>query len=137
MRTSKNAYERWLRRVILIGVAVNIVNGLILIFRPTWYFDLLGFPPEQEPQVWVRHTGNILITIGLTYVQAALNPLRNLLLLAAALFARFLGVVFFTVIMIWLGTLAYWPILAVDGFFFLVPLWLFIKAFRADLDSKP
>jgi hypothetical protein len=137
MRTGKNKYETWLGRVILIGVAVNIVNGLILIFCPTWYFDLLGFPAEQEPQVWVRHTGNILITIGLTYVQAALNPLRNPLLLSAALFARFLGVVFFTVIMIWLGTLAYWPILMVDGVFFVVPLWLFIKAFRADLESKP
>jgi hypothetical protein len=137
MRASTNKYEKWLGRVILIGVAVNIVNGLILIFAPTWYFNLLGFPAEQEPQVWVRHTGNILITIGLTYVPAALNPLRNLLLLAAALFARFLGVVFFTLIMIWLGTLAYWPILMVDGFFFVVPLWLFIKAFRADLDTKP
>ena len=137
MIAGTNKYEKWLGRVILIGVAVNIVNGLILIFAPTWYFDLLGFPPEQGPQVWVRHTGNILITIGLTYVQAALNPLRNLMLLAAALFARFLGVVFFTAIMVWLHTLAYWPILIVDGFFFLVPLWLFIKAFRADLDTKP
>jgi hypothetical protein len=33
--------------------------------------------------------------------------------------------------------LAYWPILMVDGVFFVVPLWLFIKAFRADLESKP
>ncbi len=132
-----NKYENWLGRVILIGVAANIVNGLLLIFAPTWYFNLLGFPLEAEPQVWVRHTGNILITIALTYIQAALNPLRNVLLLAAALFARFLGVVFFTVIMIKLGTWAYWPILAIDGFFFVVPLWLFIKAFRADLETKP
>lgn len=132
-----NKYENWLGRVILIGVAANIVNGLLLIFAPTWYFNLVGFPLEPEPQVWVRHTGNILITIALTYIQAALNPLRNVLLLAAALFARFLGVVFFTIIMIKLGTWAYWPILAIDGFFFVVPLWLFIKAFRADLETKP
>jgi hypothetical protein len=137
MRATKNKYEQWLGRVILLGVAVNIVNGVILIFWPSWFFDLLGFPPEEEPQVWVRHTGNILITIGLTYVQAALNPLRNPLLLAAALFARFLGVVFFVAIMIWLGTLAYWPIILIDGFFFVVPLWLFVKAFREDLASKP
>ena len=132
-----NKYENWLGRVILIGAAVNIVNGLLLIFAPAWYFNLLGFPPEPEPQVWVRHTGNILITIALAYIQAGLNPLRNVPLLAAALFARFLGVVFFTVIMICLGTWAYWPIVALDGLFFVVPLWLFIKAFRADLDSKP
>ena len=137
MKRGTNKYENWLGRVILLGVAVNIVNGVILIFWPTWYFNLVGFPLEPEPQVWVRHTGNILITIGLTYLQAGLNPLRNGLLLAAALFARFLGVVFFTVIMIKLGTLAYWPILVVDGFFFVVPLILFVKAFRADLDTKP
>jgi hypothetical protein len=132
-----NKYETWLRRIILLGVVVNIINGLIFIFAPTWYFNLLGFPPEPEPQVWVRHTGNILITIALTYIQAALNPLRNVLLLAAALFARFLGVVFFVVIMIWLETWVYWPIVVLDGFFLIVPLILFIRAFRADLDSKP
>ncbi len=130
-------YGKWLGRVILIGVAVNVVNGLLLIFAPTRYFELIGFPLEPDPQIFVRFAGVSSIALGMTYVQAGLNPLRNPLLLASALFARKLAALFFAVVMIWLGTLAYWPILLVEAVFFLVPLWLVGRAFRQNLDTKP
>jgi hypothetical protein len=85
---------RWLRRVIWLGIAVNL--GLVVagLFCPYWLTSVLSLG-RPEPAVWLQALSVVLFSITLIYLPAAFNPWGHRLYLRLAILARFNASVFF------------------------------------------
>lgn len=89
-----NSYGKWFGRIVLFGVAVNIVLSIPALLFPEWLLALLGLEPAI-PEVWVRFSANLLILLSLFYIPAAINWERYQINSWLAVIARLAGFVFF------------------------------------------
>jgi hypothetical protein len=89
-----NSYAKWFGRIVLLGVAVNIVLSIPALLFPQWLLALLGLE-TAVPTVWVRFAANLLILLSLFYIPAAINWERYQINGWLAVISRLAGFVFF------------------------------------------
>jgi len=89
-----NSYAKWFGRIVLFGVAVNIVLSIPALLYPQWLLGLLGLE-TAVPSVWVRFSANLLILLSLFYIPAAIDWERYQINSWLAVIARLAGFVFF------------------------------------------
>jgi hypothetical protein len=87
----------WYRRLIWVGIAVNLVTAGAAVMYPAWVLALLGLEPAA-PLVWPRFAGFLLILLSGFYVLAGLDPVRNSFAAIFAVVCRFGGVLSFVLI---------------------------------------
>jgi len=76
MEDKVNGYLRWWRRLVMVGVAVNVASGLLALLRP----QLLQRTMRQEPLSgtgWLRLAGLMLIDVSIFSALVAVNPTRS------------------------------------------------------------
>lgn len=89
-----NSYAKWFGRIVLFGVAVNIILSIPALLFPEWLLGLLGLE-AAIPSVWVRFSANLLILLSLFYIPAAIDWERYQINSWLAVFARLAGFIFF------------------------------------------
>ena len=85
---------RWFRRVVWLGIVVNLALALPTLAAPD---QMLAFSrlPTVTPHLWVRFAGVLLILLSAFYVPAAMDPDRYRAIAWLAVVSRLTGVVFF------------------------------------------
>ncbi|MBB3189912.1 hypothetical protein [Halomonas cerina] len=130
MPTSHDTFRSF-RRVMQVGIALNVLFGLWLWWWPASLLGILG-AGVPYPLTWVRYTGLAMLVVGLLYLPAALAPLHNRLVALLSILFRGVFALFFLFAagLLWLPAL-YEALLAVlQG----ITFW---RAWRADLMAKP
>ncbi len=90
-----NKYKIWFRRLVWLGIAVNIYFSAMTIIVPDQLLSFLELPPTESP-IWLSFSGNLLILLSLFYILPALDPDRFRAAAWLAIASRFAGVLFFT-----------------------------------------
>lgn len=94
MAETRSAAVQWFRRVLWLGIAVNLslaVPTLIAPLRMAALFDV----PIAEPLLWPRFAALLLILLSVFYMPAAVDPHRYRVVAWMAVFARLAGTIFF------------------------------------------
>lgn len=94
MAETRSAAVQWFRRVVWLGIAVNVslaVPTLIAPLRMAALFDV----PIAEPLLWPRFAALLLILLSVFYMPAAVDPHRYRVVAWMAVFARLAGTIFF------------------------------------------
>ena len=68
-----NAYLRWWRGVVLLGIAVNVAAGLPALIRPHSVQRLMRLEPLTAT-VWLRLAGLLLVDVSIFGAGTALRP---------------------------------------------------------------
>ena len=129
-----NRYAEWFRRIVFLGILVNLFFALPGTFIPNPVLELVGIEPARDP-VWPAFSSSLLILLSLFYIPAALDPLRNRAAAILTVFARVSGAVFF--LLLWphgaegVRTFGY-----LDLVFAIVQGTLLFLAFRAGPDGE-
>lgn len=97
MKPAQPTIGVWIARhtiFVWLGVLLNLVFVVLLLFCPRWFLDLLGIPLQEL--IWARIAGGLLLIISVFYVPAALDFGRYRANAHIAVFpARTFGAVFF------------------------------------------
>ncbi len=98
MATDDGALARWTTRhtrIVWLGILLNLLFALPLVFHPAWLLELFALPPG--PSIWPRFAGLLLIILSAFYVPATLDIERyRLVAWLHVLPSRTFGAVFFT-----------------------------------------
>ena len=70
-----NIYAKWFGRVVWLGIAGNILFGLLGLFAPDTLFALFDLE-SASPTVWARDAGLFIIFVSFFYIPAARDPFR-------------------------------------------------------------
>lgn len=89
-----NTYANWFKRIVLLGVVVNLVLAIPTLVVPEVMLALFNLP-LAVPLIWVQFSANLLILLSLFYIPAALDPFRHQASAWLAVAARVAGVIFF------------------------------------------
>ncbi|NEQ52258.1 MAG: hypothetical protein F6K11_19310 [Leptolyngbya sp. SIO3F4] len=89
-----NTCANWFRRIVLVGVVVNLVLSIPTLIVPEIMLSLFNLP-LAVPVIWVQFSANLLILLSLFYIPAALDPFRYQASAWLAVFSRVAGVIFF------------------------------------------
>lgn len=89
-----NTYANWFKRIVLLGVVVNLGLAIPTMIVPETMLSLFSLP-LAVPVIWVQFSANLLILLSLFYIPAALDPFRYQASAWLAVFSRVAGVVFF------------------------------------------
>ena len=89
-----NTYAVWFRRIVLLGVVVNLALSIPTLLVPEKMLALFSLP-LVEPVIWVQFSANLLILLSLFYIPAAIDPFRYQTSAWLAVFSRVAGVIFF------------------------------------------
>ncbi len=119
------------KRVLTLGIVLNILVGLALICYPAKVVDLLDLP-SPGTLVWVRYIGVFLIILSGTHLPLRLHPPAYRFLGVYAILLRFLFVIFF----LWAGGGFLWFALY-DGVFGLLLATTYRRASRKELMAYP
>ena len=80
--------------IVWIGIVLNLLLILPLLFDPVWLLGLFGIPINQT--LWVRFSGLLLLIISIFYIPATIDLERYRVIAWLAVFpARSFGSVFF------------------------------------------
>lgn len=91
-----NKYAIWFRRVVLLGVATNLLFALPGVFIPNTVIGLVGGAPVVYP-IWPAFASLLLILLSLFYIPAALDPFKYRPFAWLTVASRFAGVWFFLI----------------------------------------
>lgn len=91
-----NNYTTWFKRIVLLGVVVNLVLAIPTLFVPEKMLALFNLP-LAVPLVWVKFSANLLILLSLFYIPAAIDPFRYQASAWLAICSRIAGVIFFLI----------------------------------------
>lgn len=85
-----NTYGKWFHRLVVIGVAINILGmALPFIFVPQFMLDWLGLPGGGGSVVWMRQAGLLLFYISLLYLPGGRDPFHFRMNAIFAVLVRF------------------------------------------------
>ena len=91
------AAAQWFKTVMWLGIAANVAVALISIVWTQAVLNFLGLEMAQ-PLVWPRFACVLLILLSIFYVPSAVDPLVHRYSAVVAVFCRFAGVAFFTIV---------------------------------------
>jgi len=86
--------ERWFKRVLWVGIVVNLALAVPTLVAPAWVITMAGLPPAT-PVLWPRFAALLLVLLSVFYMPAGLDPRRYRVVAWLAVAARLAGVVFF------------------------------------------
>jgi len=112
-----------------LGIAVNVVVAVPALFSPNTILGLLKIEAAATP-IWVSFAANLLVLLSLFYIPAAIDPVSYRVNAALAVFARWAGVVFFTVAVFVLGQSQAYLTLGLIDLVFGLPLTILLLRFR-------
>ena len=130
MPTSQDMFATH-RRVMQVGIALNVLLGLWLWLWPVGLLGIMG-ADQPYPLTWVRYAGLAMIAVGLLYLPAALAPLHNRLVALLSILFRSLFALFFLFALGWL-----WLPALFEALFAVLQGVTFWRAWRRDLMAKP
>jgi hypothetical protein len=87
---SRSSPSGWMRGVLLLAAAYNLAWGTLVVLFPSAYFDWLGIPRPNYPQLW-QCLGMIVGVYGVGYAIAASDPLRHWPIVLVGLLGKVLG----------------------------------------------
>lgn len=90
-------YAVWFRRAVWLGIIVDWVLAIPVIFAPQWVLGLLGLRPTADP-VWTAFAALLVFLLSLFYIPGANQPYRYRFNAWFAVFARPPGVIFFLIL---------------------------------------
>lgn len=96
---TENTYSRWFVRVMWAGIAVNVCIALFALWDPDRLFAMLGMPLTSRV-IWPRFAALLLLLLSAFYLPAT-HPLRFRVSAVLAVVARFAGVLFFLLHVLW------------------------------------
>jgi hypothetical protein len=121
----------WFKRAMWLGLAVDIVLGILLICWPAWTLGIVHID-APVPALWTRYAGLLLICLALFSLPAAFCPLGYFYNAALAVKVRALSALFFLI-----AWDAYLWLAALDAALALLLALLLWRAWRDDLMSRP
>ena len=125
-----NKFSMGFRRVVILGILVNLFFALPGIFIPNAVLGLVDIPPVTDP-VWPAFASLLLLLLSLFYIPGAIDPFRHTAVAWLSVLSRFAGVWFF--FFLWPGLeLFAW----IDLFFGCITLVLLFLALRRGPDSE-
>lgn len=72
-----NKYLRWYAPAVWLGVLANVVGfALPVLLAPDWLLARLGLPYSAYQNVWLRDAALLLLLLSITYLPAAVDPVR-------------------------------------------------------------
>ena len=72
-----NKYIRWYAPAVWLGVAANVLGFVVPVFlAPGWLLSRLNLPYYPSSNVWLRDAALLLLFLSITYLPAAIDPLR-------------------------------------------------------------
>ena len=92
-----NQYAEWFRRIVILGILVNLFLALPGIFIPNPVLETVHIEPARDP-IWPAFSCILLVLLSLFYIPAALNPFRHRFSAIMTVLARLAGAVFFLLI---------------------------------------
>ena len=119
------------KRVMWVGIALNVFFGLWLWFSPASLLGVMGID-QPAPLTWARYAGLAMVVVGLFYLPAALSPLHNRFIAAMATVSRGLFSLFFL-----FSTGILWLPALYEAVFAVLQGTTFWRGWRADLMAKP
>jgi hypothetical protein len=111
--------RRWFRRVLWLGIVVNIALAVPTLLIPERMIELTGLPPAT-PLLWTRFSALLLLLLSAFYMPAGIDLDRYRANAWLAVASRLVGVTFFA-----LQPHVYFQLGAVDLVFF-VPEVIFL-----------
>jgi hypothetical protein len=87
---------RWFRRVLWVGIAVNLVLAVGVIMNPAAMLVRFSLP-DASPLLWPRFAALLLVLLTVFYMPAGIDPDRYRANAWMAVGSRLVGVVFFLV----------------------------------------
>jgi hypothetical protein len=92
--TGSTAAETWFKRVLWLGILVNLGLAIPTLLVPERIMAMSRLPPAA-PLLWPRFAGLLLILLSLFYMPAGVDPNRYRVVAWLAVLSRLAGVVFF------------------------------------------
>lgn len=86
--------ELWMRVVLALAAAYNLIWGALVVAFPLSFFHLAGLPEPTYPSIW-QCVGMIVGVFGVGYAVAASRPLRHWPIVLVGLLGKILGPVGF------------------------------------------
>ena len=126
----------WFRRTIWLGIAVNVAVAVPALFRPNTILGLLKIEAAGTP-IWVSFAANLLILLSLFYIPAAIDPVAHKINAGLAVFARWAGVVFFTLAIYVFGQSQAYLILGMIDLVFGLPLTILLWSIFRHHNVQP
>jgi hypothetical protein len=90
----ENAYAAWFGRLVLLGVATNMILAIYGLVAPASLLALFKLEPPAS-LVWPRFAALLLLLLSLFYILPGLRPLHTPWASVLAVAARAAGVAFF------------------------------------------
>ncbi len=125
-----NPYRAF-KRVMTLGIILNVAIGIWLLAAPEHFVELLQLPVDPT-HVWNRYAGMLLIILTGTYGSLVMFPHANTYMAAYAILLRFAFVVFFLIIGSGFYVFAIYDV--IFGVLIAATYW---RGFRTDLMAKP
>jgi hypothetical protein len=126
-----SAARRWFRRVLWLGIVVNIALAIPTILVPERMIELMRLPPVM-PDLWTRFAALLLVLLSTFYMPAGIDLDRYRANAWLAVMSRLVGVTFFA-----LQPRVYYQLGAIDLVFFVPEVILLTLALRAPSPSSP
>ena len=85
-----NTSLKWFKRVVWLGVILNMFFALPALFTPNFVLSSLGLTGEYST-VWLQNAGMLVFSVSLFYIPAAIEPVRFATYAWILVFARFIA----------------------------------------------
>ena len=124
--------DNWMRLVLWLAAAYNVLWGTAVMAAPLWLFQLAGMEPPNYPQLW-QCIGMMVAVYGLGYAIAATNPLRHWPIVLVGLLGKVFGPIGFMIAGLngELPWVAGWTIVTNDLIWWIPFSWILYQAYRA------
>ena len=133
--TARPSLSRWKFRhgvIVWIGIVLNLLLAVPLLFNPHWVLDLFGVPAAQT--IWPRFAGGLLILLSIFYMPMTWDLDRHRVFAWLAVFpSRTFGVVFFLTAVLGYGQPAgFIAGVLIDGAISIASLYCLIRIVRLE-----
>ena len=134
---ARHSLSRWKFRhgvVVWIGIALNLLVAVPLLFAPLWVLGLFDVPAGQT--IWPRFAGGLLILLSVFYIPMTWDLDRHRIFAWLAVFpARSFGVVFFLVAVLGYSQPAgFFVGVLIDGAISIASLYCLIRIVQLEQD---
>ena len=133
--TARASLSRWKFRhsvIVWIGIVLNLLFAVPLLFTPVWVLELFGVPVAQT--IWPRFAGGLLILLSIFYIPMTWDLDRHRVFAWLAVFpSRTFGVVFFLTAVLGYGQPAgFIAGVLIDGIISIASLHCLIRIVRLE-----
>lgn len=135
--TRSESLSKWKARhaiFVWVGIAMNLVYAIPLIFWPEWILGVFHIPSTPGLMIWTRFSAVLLLILSVFYVPATLDIDRYRIFAWLAVFpSRTFGAVFFFFAVVAFGQpLGFLMGVLLDGTIAILTLWCLMRIVRLE-----